>query len=166
MKKNNCENLFKYFICNLLKTFLIFFMLTSCGTDTGNPSVTSSNPPQNLISGPFTTQLANIMCQRLTQCFSPAPTNCNSQIMSESHISSSLSLNENTYKNLNEIQTAIDSKVLSVNTEKINTCMNSIYNLNCQSTTIQSAYNNSDVENISEIWRLLQVSTSCQQIFN
>lgn len=137
-----------------------FFLMTGCGTDTGNPSVQSPFVPD---PSQLTSQLVAVMCYKITNCFSTTLTSCGLKIRSVPNISTALGVNESTYANLTAIQSALNTSALSVDSSKSAACFDQIYQASCNSTEVQTAYSSSDPENLNQSYRLLSLSSQCSQ---
>jgi len=136
-------------------------LFTGCGTDTGNPTLTSPLPSYS--NQPASSFVSSNLCSKISTCFGITPTNCDTQVSNASLIVTHLGLSEATYPNLIAIQTAVDSSVLQVNATKANLCFQAIYYASCTDLVVQDSFNPNTPNDITRIWRLLNLDTNCSQ---
>lgn len=143
--------------------FVIFLFLCNCGTDTGNPTFTNNGPPLGSISASTTSQLTNVMCNKIRECFDPALSGCEVKMLTAVNLPTELGLNETTYPDLYAIQTAIDATTLHVDEAKKTTCLISVSNSNCASTQVQQSYSSSSLEDLTQAWKMISSDPNCSQ---
>ena len=144
---------------NKIHLVLMIFMLNGCGTDTGNPSLTT---PVNS-SSPLMDYIGYSLCSKIQSCFMPSLTNCEIKIRTSPQLPTKLGLNESIYPNFQSIQTAINNQTLQIDENKKLLCLQSLKQISCYDGNIQQSYSSNSVEDLSQIWKMLNVDSACGQ---
>lgn len=144
-----------------LFSILLVLSLFGCGTDTGNPTMNMPMPVNS--SQPLSTFVAANLCSKISSCFSVTPNNCTTQVNTAALVSTHLGVNEAVYPNILAIQDALDRSTLSMNSHKANLCLQQIFYASCSDPAVQDSFDVSQPNDISRIWRLLNLETNCSQ---
>jgi hypothetical protein len=141
---------------------LLYFLLNGCGVDTGNPTLTNGKNPEGSIST-VTIQISSYLCEKIKTCFDPILSECTTKIRSAANLTATLGLNATTYSNFDEIESGVANQNLQIDTIKRDACFHSISTISCSATNVQQAYNTSDIENLTQAWKLLTIDSNCNQ---
>ncbi len=163
---------------NKLNILLIFCLLSvlSCknllGTDVGNPAVNFDQNPDCESSRcaiqPFADEHVSFICQKVLSCFyldqdlQNAKLACHQQVMPLPELSKFMDL---PFDNYIELAIAIKNKHYIKNVQAESMCYESIQNLSCESTEINSVYTSQSPSNFSAFHFLLTTDASCRQLF-
>ncbi len=140
---------------------LAVLALQACGTDTGNPGFRNSVP--NSATSSLTDQISISICSKVKSCFSPVLADCELKIRTVAQVPSALGLNEAVYPNFDSIEQAIDAQILTVDGPRRDSCFQSLQQVSCSDSAVQQAYSSTDVENLSQIWKILGIDSNCSQ---
>ena len=137
---------------------LTLLILSSCGTDTGNPGFRG---PASGVGGSIF--MSPAMCSKLSSCY-PSLTygNCVSGVLTAPGITGAMGLSASTYPNLSSAYNGVASGDLRVNQTTLDQCSSAILGLTCASATVTSAYSISQPTNFNNAYNLLSASSACQ----
>lgn len=141
---------------------LITLILTSCGTDTGNPGFGPGVPTSG--TGGGSSFMVQAMCNKLSACYSSSLSfsNCYSGVFAATGMTSAMGLNASTYPTLNAAYTGVANGSFHINQTTLDQCSSAIASLTCGDTLVTTSFATGAPTNFNNAFHLLSASTSCQ----
>lgn len=142
-------------------TLFSLLLLTSCGTDTGNPADLPVNQTPSL-NEPFTSTI----CQKIKSCGWEADT-CGNTIYNDINIGSKIGSPFTDLKSLshiyNELGFETGSRIQIVEANR-NLCLSSIASLSCSSAILSNAFNPSGSTPYENVYLIFNANSICEEI--
>lgn len=156
--------------------YLLLIILTtlnfSCqlvGTETGNPAQVPHSDPcsgkSRCVPTPLVANMANVIADKIVECSADNPPNYADtfeRVMDEPGLNLELPLPHTNFKDL---FSDYNKKLIGVDDNSYNACMNELVNLSCTSPTFQNAFDVIAPTDFSKIHQILRVSASCQTTY-
>lgn len=141
---------------------LISLNLLGCGTDSGNPGVTSNG--ENQPGSARENYLALSPCAVANRCRSSSVSTCYAAVVQQSGLPEVLGASFGRFDNLDAVFTAIQSSLLRLNSETLDECIQAIEATACDSPVIERAFHSSLNDDFSRIGELYKEYPSCAQV--
>ncbi len=152
---------------------LIFIILISCGTETGNPFTTSSgNSGEAPVSDGTTTMIYQVVvssCKKIAQCYSSnlSESTCISKVLSDGKFDTELGLSDGIYNTTQEMINAETANSITPNQSESDQCKADISALNCSDSEVVNAYDISSPNDFGSLFEIIPTGAgSCNDIFN
>lgn len=153
------------------KIFLIVFCfgaVLACkeeGTDTGNPSYSTSVPDCGVarcLQAPYVKMEVAAICQKLNHCFAVDPWDCQNRVYEQAGLASEIPIKVDSFKELDNLYS--QNKV-KVDDKTYSSCTQSIDGLSCDSSIMQNSIGLGETLDYSNVHIILQADSSCKGIY-
>ena len=141
-------------IRNIL-ALLYLLALSACGTDTGNPGLSSARTLSEADS------IEANVCNILAYCHKVLPKDCAGKLQKAKPFTYYLGIDSQMYPDLLSVNSAVGIKELFYNPVERQTCFEEMQQLSCSSDLVQSAFDIKASDDYSKLYRLLYVNPSC-----
>ena len=153
-----------------MKYLILFLLLCSCGTETGNP-ISEDDSGQALPGDGityFTLTTADNICDKLIECYGEITdvSACIEKLKTIDGFDTALDL-EDDYSNFNDIYLDEKNSVFTINSDYNQQCQSDINGLTCSDSEVINAYDSASPNDYSNVPNIIPVgSGSCQDVLS
>jgi hypothetical protein len=151
---------------------LLIFILAGCngsqGTNTGNPTIETSNPNFGTDGRNGVVKINETICAKIQSCESlntSSYNTCLNQLPTAAGFTDEIDLNP-PYADLSELRTASENGQFNFNETSLSQCLTAITNLSCSDPLLTSAYSSSQPNIFTKGYFLFRASTQCLSLKN